>query len=347
MPLALASHLCAKLRFRRIYDDMAVWLRGRAVLKRDLMDLITEKRLEARDPLILPLRTKAMHPGQPEPLALPSAPLVVIEPGRTWMGLRDLWSYRELLYFLIWRDLKVRYKQTLFGVAWVVMQPLLMTLIFSVFLGLLARVPSGGVPYPLLVFGGLVPWTFLSSAIIGCTYSLIGNSHLINKVYFPRVLLPVASVGARLVDFGFSFAILIGVILYYRIFQHYPVSLSWNLLALPLLIALMTFFALACGMLFSALNVEFRDVGVALPVIIQLWMFVSPVIYSLSIVPPRWRTVYFLNPLAGMIEGFRAALLGGQFNRFGLAVSAVFTLVLLVSSIYIFRRIEKTFADLI
>jgi lipopolysaccharide transport system permease protein len=311
------------------------------------MGLTTETRLEARDSLILPQTANAILPRQAHNHALPDAPLVVIEPGRTWMGLPDLWAYRELLYFLIWRDLKVRYKQTLFGVAWVVMQPLLMTLIFSVFLGLLARVPSGGVPYPLLVFGGLVPWTFLSSAIIGCTYSLIGNSNLINKVYFPRVLLPVSSVGARLVDFAFSFAILIGVMLYYRIFIHYPISPTRNLFALPFLIGLMTLFALACGMLFSALNVEYRDIGVALPVLIQLWMFVSPVIYPLSIVPPRWQPIYFLNPLAGMIQGFRAALLGGQFNRFGLAVSTLFTFVLLVISTYVFRRTEKSFADLI
>lgn len=289
-------------------------------------------------------------PPRPSRHQLPDEPLVTIEPGKSWsaMDLREVWSHRGLLYFLIWRDLKVRYKQTFLGVAWVVMQPLLMTLIFTVFLGMLARVPTGGVPYPLLVYSGLLPWTFFSSAVTGCSYSLVGNAHLITKVYFPRVLIPAASVGARLVDFAISFAIMIGLMLFYRIVLHYNLVLTWKLAFLPVLIALTTLLAFALGTLASGLNVRYRDVGVALPVLIQLGMFVSPVLYPVNpLVPPNWRTLYFLNPIAGLIDGFRVALLGGEFSYFGLAVSAGYTIVLLICAGYLFRRIEQSFADVI
>ena len=248
--------------------------------------------------------------------SLPDEPLVTIEPTRSWLPLDfgDLWRYRELLYFLTWRDIKVRYKQTLLGVAWVVTQPLLMTLIFSVFLGILVRVPTGGVPYPLLVFTGLLPWSFFSTAVSASAYSLTGNANLITKVYFPRVLVPAAAIAARLVDFAISFAILAALMAYYRMVRHYDIALTWNLAAIPFLIALITLLSFGLGMLVSALNVKYRDVGIALPVVIQLWMFVSPVLYfSVVLVPPRWQKLYALNPLVGVIEGFRAALLGGRF----------------------------------
>jgi lipopolysaccharide transport system permease protein len=298
---------------------------------------------------IIPATTISATTSHRPAYELPDEPLVTIQPGKSWsmLDVVELWTHRELLYFLTWRDLKVRYKQTLLGVAWVVMQPLLMTVIFSVFLGMFARVPTGGVPYPLLVYSGLLPWTFFSSGVIGSSYSLVGNANLITKVYFPRVLVPAASVAARLVDFAISFAILIALMLYYRIVLHYHLALTWNVAALPFLVVMTTLLALGFGMLLSALNVKYRDIGVALPVLIQLWMFVSPVIYSLNIVPEKWQTLYFLNPLAGIIQGFRAALLGGEFNRFGLTVSSSFTIILLVTSAYIFRRSEKNFADLI
>ena len=279
--------------------------------------------------------------------SLPDEPLVTIEPTRSWLPLNfgDLWTYRELLYFLTWRDVKVRYKQTLLGIVWVVTQPLLMTLIFSVFLGMLARVPTGGLPYPLLIFTGLLPWNLFSSGVSAAAYSVVGNSNLISKVYFPRVLIPAASIAARLVDFAISFAILAGILGYYRLVRHYDIALTWNLAAIPFLIALTTLLSFGLGMLVSALNVRYRDVGIALPVVIQLWMFVSPVLYAVGIVPGRWQRLYALNPLVGVIEGFRAALLGGRFNQFALAVSVSFTIGLLIMSAFVFRRFEEDFAD--
>ncbi len=281
--------------------------------------------------------------------SLPDEPLVTIEPNRSWLPLNfgDLWTYRELLYFLTWRDIRVRYKQTLLGILWVVMQPLLMTLIFSVFLGILARVPTGGLPYPLLIFTGLLPWNLFSSGVGAATYSLVGNSNLITKVYFPRVLVPAASIAARLVDFAIAFAFLGGILAYYRVVRHYDIALTWNLAAIPFLIALTTLLSFGLGMLVSALNVKYRDVGVALPVIIQLWMFVSPVLYPSGIVPGKWQQLYALNPLVGLIDGFRAALLGERFNQFALAVSVSFTIGLLIVSAFIFRRFEKNFADFV
>ncbi len=281
---------------------------------------------------------------------VPEEPLVTIQPTRRWLPLNfgDLWTYRELLYFLTWRDVKVRYKQTLLGITWVVMQPLLMTLIFSVFLGILARVPSGGLPYALLVYTALLPWNLFSSGVTTAAYSLVGNSNLITKVYFPRVLVPAASIAARLVDFAISFVILAGLIVYYHLVGHYEIRPGWNLAAIPVLVALTTLLSLGLGILISALNVKYRDVGVALPVVMQLWMFVSPVLYSsVVIVPGKWQRLYALNPLVGIIEGFRVALLGGKFNQFALAVSVGFVIGLLVISAYIFRHFEKGFADFV
>ena len=276
--------------------------------------------------------------------ALPDEPLVVIEPSRAWgaLNLRELWAYRELLYFLTWRDVKVRYKQTALGVAWVVMQPLLSTLIFTVFLGVLARVPTDGVPYPLFVFAGLLPWTFFSAAVLNSGASLVGSAHLITKVYFPRPIIPAAATAGRLLDFAISFVILVVLLVIYG------VRPPWSaLLLLPVLVALLALLALGVGMWASAVNVKYRDVGVALPTLVQLWMFASPVIYPASLVPPRWRWAYALNPLVGIIEGFRSALFGLALDRTALLISAAFTLVLLVYSAYTFRRMEKSFADLV
>jgi len=274
---------------------------------------------------------------------LPDEPLVTIEPSGSWvaLGLGQLWAYRELLYFLIWRDLKIRYKQTILGVAWALMQPLLMTLIFTIFLGILARVPSDNTPYSLFVLAGLLPWTFFSTAVLGSAESLIRSSHLITKVYFPRVIIPFAATGARLVDFAISFIILFGLMVYYG------VQLTPGILMLPVLIVLVTLLSVAIGLWTSALNVKYRDVGVVLPVLIQLWMFASPVVYPASLVPPKWQWLYFLNPLAGIIEGFRASLFGRPFEWSALGVSTAFVLILVVCSAYFFRRMEKSFADII
>ena len=294
----------------------------------------------------------AAHPVNPDlsPVCLPDEPLVTIQATSGWLPLNfgDLWTYRELLYFLTWRDIKVRYKQTLLGIAWVVMQPLLMTLIFSVFLGILARVPTGGLPYALLIYTALLPWNLFSTGVSTAAYSLVGNSNLITKVYFPRLLVPAASIAARLVDFAISFAILVGLIIYYHVVQHFNAKLSWNLAAIPFLIALTTLLSFGAGLLISALNVKYRDVGVALPVLLQLGMFVSPVLYSsVVILPAKWQRLYALNPLVGIIEGFRIALLGGSFNKFALAVSAGCSIGLLIISAYLFRHFEKGFADFV
>jgi lipopolysaccharide transport system permease protein len=280
--------------------------------------------------------------AEPSP-QLPAEPLVTITPPRSWLnfGLGELWAHRELLYFLAWRDLKVRYKQAVLGIAWVLIQPLMLTLIFTVFLGMLARVPSDGVPYPLLIYVGLLPWTFFSSSVNTSGNSLVANSNLITKVYFPRLIVPSASVLARLVDFGIAFLILAGMMIFYR------VPLNVKLLALPALVTLTTLLALGFGMLISALNVKYRDVGIMLPVLLQLWMYVSPVLYSTSLVPGNWRWLYSLNPLVGIIDGFRSAVLGRPFDLPSLAVSAVFTTALLLFALYFFRRVERSFADVI
>jgi lipopolysaccharide transport system permease protein len=275
--------------------------------------------------------------------SLPEEPLVIIESSRalTPLNLRELWEARELLYFLAWRDIKVRYKQTVLGVAWVVMQPLLLTLIFTVFLGMLARVPTEGVPYPLLVFSGLLPWSFFSSAVSTGAVSMVSNSHLVTKIYFPRLLVPFAAVAGRLIDFAIASVILGGLMLYYR------QPLTPSALMAPVLVALTVLFTLAVSTLSAALNAKYRDVGVMLPVLLQLWMYVSPVLYPLGIIPEAWRGLYKLNPLVGIIDGFRSAILGKPFDWGALAVTAAATLLLLAYSLFAFRRAEKSFADVI
>jgi len=270
-------------------------------------------------------------------------PWSTIERTKSWkiIDLPELWAYRELLFFLTWRDIRVRYKQALLGMGWVVLQPLLMTLVFTVFLGVIVRVPSDNVPYPIFAYAGLLLWSFFSSAISGSGNSLVGNAHLITKVYFPRLLVPLASILARMVDLLVALVMLIGLMIYFR------VGVSTGLLMAPIMILLLALLALGLGMWTSALNVKYRDVGLALPVFIQLWMFVSPVVYPLTLVPQRWRLVYSLNPLVGIIEGFRAALFGKSFNWPALGISAIVTVALLVYASYVFKRREKTFADII
>ena len=289
-------------------------------------------------------RTASTPP--PAKRSLPEHPLVVIQPGRGFGGawLRELWAYRELLFFLAWRDVKVRYKQTALGVLWVVMQPLLMTLIFTVFLGVLARVPSDGFPYPLMVFAALLPWTFFSNAINQSAASIVGNTSLITKVYFPRLIVPAASIGGRLIDFAVAFVILFGLMAFYGVFP------TWRIVMVPILVVLIALLALGFGFLVAALNVRYRDVGVILPVVMQLWMFASPVLYPSRLVRdawPRGYALYALNPIVGIVDGFRAALFGRSFDWSALGVATVISLFILAVSAYFFRRVERRFADII
>ncbi|HEX5601684.1 MAG TPA: ABC transporter permease [Pyrinomonadaceae bacterium] len=286
-------------------------------------------------------RTLENHQGPPE--GLPEEPLVVIEPNRGWsaLDLGDLWAYRELLYFLTWRDVKVRYKQTELGVAWAIIQPLFTMLVFTLFFGRLAGVPSDNVPYPIFAFTGLVAWTFFSNAITTSGNSLVGSAHLITKVYFPRMIIPGAAVAAGLVDFAIAFVILVVLMIYYGM------GFTWNMLMFPVLVLLTTLLALGMGMWLSALNVKYRDVRFALPFMVQLWMYLSPIIYPTSFLPAKLRSVLLLNPMTGIIEGYRSSLFGHPFNWLALAISAVITLLLLIYSSYAFRRMEKSFADIV
>jgi lipopolysaccharide transport system permease protein len=282
-------------------------------------------------------------PYQPALDDLSDEPNVTIQPTKSWAGLdpRYLWTYRELLYFLAWRDLKIRYKQTVLGIVWVILQPLLMTAIFTVFLGKLARVPSDNVPYVLFAYSGLMIWTFFSGAVLSTGNSLVGNAHLITKVYFPRLIIPIATITARLVDLGVAFVMLVSLMMYYR------VGITPRIVMVPCLILLAALLALGLGIWTSAVNVRYRDVGIALPVLIQLWMFVSPVVYPLSFVPPRWQLLYSLNPMVGILEGFRALLFGNAFNWFAIGISVIVTLILFVYAAYVFRNHERTFADIV
>lgn len=270
-------------------------------------------------------------------------PLVVIQPTGNWrlVSLKDLWAYRELLFFLTWRDVKVRYKQTALGAAWAILQPLFMMIIFTIFFGRLAGVDSVGIPYPLFAFAGLVPWTFFSNAITASGNSLVGSANLITKVYFPRLIVPAAAMLAGLVDFALAFLLFIVLMIYYG------VTPTVQVLFLPVLILMTALFALGVGTWMAALNVKYRDVRFALPFLIQLWLFVSSVILPSSALGPKWRWVLMFNPMSGIIEGYRSALFGLPFDWRALGVAAAITIVVLVYSIYSFARVERSFADII
>ena len=257
------------------------------------------------------------------------------------LHLQELWNYRELLYFLTWRDIKLRYKQTALGAAWVIIQPLFAMLLFTLFFGKLARMPSDNVPYPLFAYAGLVPWTFFSNAITNSGHSLVGSSSLISKVYFPRIYIPAGAVGAGLLDFAIASILLIPLLIYYR------VALTWQFFLLPVFALLATVLALGVGMWLAALNVRYRDVRYAIPFLVQLWLFASPVIYPASIVPPKWRWVLAINPMTGVIEGFRASILGIAFDSATIFSSVVVTLLILIFSFFAFRRVEDSFADVV
>lgn len=274
---------------------------------------------------------------------MPDQPLVTIEPSKGWgsLALGDLWTYRELLYFLTWRDVKVRYKQTELGVAWAIIQPLFTMLVFTLFFGRLAGVPSDNVPYPVFAYAGLLAWTFFANAITNSGNSLVGSANLITKVYFPRMLIPGAAVAAGLVDFAIALIILVALMIYYS------VMVTWSILMFPVLVLLTTLLALGTGMWLSALNVKYRDVRFALPFVVQLWMFISPLIYPASFLPAKYRWLLWLNPMTGIIEGYRSALFGRRFDWIALAISALMTFIMLIYSSYSFRRMEKSFADIV
>jgi lipopolysaccharide transport system permease protein len=279
-----------------------------------------------------------------------TVPSVLIEPEKGWtsLGLRDVWAFRELLYFLVWRDVKVRYKQTILGVAWAVLQPLLTMIVFTIFFGRLAGIGSEGLPYPLFSFAGLLPWTLFALGIGQSSASLVSSANLIKKVYFPRLVIPASSVFAALVDFALAFLILLGMML------HYGVTPRWTSIFLPYLVLLAVCATLGVGIWLAALNVQYRDVRYVVPFFVQIWLFVTPVIYPSSRVLgklaekglPGW--LYGLNPMVGVVEGFRWALLGGQNRPFGLILtSTVISALLLVSGMFYFKRTERVFADVV
>ncbi len=278
------------------------------------------------------------------PITTPDLTVTRVRPSRGWikLNLREVWEYRELLYFLIWRDVKVRYKQTVLGAAWAILQPLTTMVVFSLFFGKLAKVPSDDLPYPIFSYAALVPWTFFASGLSQGSNSLVGSQNLIKKVYFPRLVIPLASVLAPAVDFCLAFVVLLGMMVAYGI---YP---TVNVLWLPLLLLLAFVTSLGVGMWLSALNVQFRDVRYTVPFLTQLWLFATPIAYPSSLLDQPWRTIYGLNPMVGVVEGFRWALLGTE-TRPGamLVVSTIAALALLVSGALYFRRMERTFADVV
>lgn len=284
--------------------------------------------------------------------AVAERPVTVIEPRRGWisLGLAELWEYRELLYFLTWRDIKVRYKQTVLGAAWAVLQPFLTMVVFSLFFGKLARMPSDDLPYPLFSYAALVPWTFFATGLTQSSNSLVGSANLIRRIYFPRLVVPISSVLSGGVDFAISFTVLVGVMMpwFHYATPGYSFSLTVNALWLPLLLVLALVTALGVGLWLSALNVQFRDVRYTVPFLVQLWLFATPIAYPSSLLAAKWQIVYALNPMVGVVEGFRWALLGTETGPGPMiAVSSVAAVLLLASGALYFRRMEKSFADVV
>jgi lipopolysaccharide transport system permease protein len=269
--------------------------------------------------------------------------VTIIEPQSGWRLLdwKELWAYRELLYVLTTRDIKVRYKQTVLGFAWAIIQPVMMMVVFSIFFGNLAKMPADGYPYPIFVYSALLPWTFFANSITGSANSLVGSANLVSKVYFPRLIIPLASVGSGLVDFAVAASILLILMIYYG------VSWTFNLLFVPLLVAGAALTALGVGTCLAALNVAYRDFRYVISFLVQFWMFVTPVVYPASIVPRQWQWALYLNPMAGVIDGFRSAFLGSPFDVFGLLVSLTTAVILFISGVSYFSKVERRFADLI
>jgi len=269
---------------------------------------------------------------------------VVIEPkkGLFQLDLKGIWQYRELLYFLVWRDLKVRYKQTVIGIGWAVLQPFVTMVIFTIIFGKLVKVPSDGIAYPIFAYSALLPWNYFASALQRCVVSVVGDAALVSKVYFPRLILPLAGTISGFADFFVSFLLLLGMMTFYHL------GLSWTVLVLPFFLLLALSTALAVGLWLSALNVRYRDVGHTIPFLMQVWMYASPIVYPVSVIPEKYRFFYSLNPMVGVIEGFRWALLGKQSPDFGvMAISVAMVLLLMSGGLVFFRNMEKTFADVV
>jgi lipopolysaccharide transport system permease protein len=274
----------------------------------------------------------------------PEAPPLILRPSRGWasLNLKDLWVYRELFYFLTWRDLKVRYKQTVLGAFWAIIQPFMQMVVFSILFGNIAQLDSEGLPYPIFTYAGLLPWGLFSKAIGDAGRSIVINRSMITKVYFPRLVVPMASVLSGVVDFMIAFVVLLGMMVYFNI---RPTSAVWTL---PLFILLALVTALGAGLWLSALNVIFRDVGYVIPYLTQFWFFVTPIIYSSTEVTGNWQIIYALNPMVGVVNGFRWALLGTETGpSLTLAVSAAISVLVLISGMFYFRRMERTFADMV
>jgi lipopolysaccharide transport system permease protein len=271
-------------------------------------------------------------------------PELVIEAGRAerqyW---KDLWRYRELFYFLAWRDILVRYKQTAIGIAWALIRPFLTMIVFTVVFGTLAKLPSEGVPYPILVFAAMLPWQFFANSLSECSNSLISNSNLISKVYFPRLIVPTSAVVVSFVDFMISGIILLGLMAWYNFVP------SWRILTLPLFILIAFAAALGAGLWLASLNVQYRDFRFIVPFIVQFGLYISPVGFSSSVVPEKWRLLYSVNPMVGVIDGFRWAILGGGAQLYwpGFILSMGLVTLLLASGVWYFRKMERTFADVI
>jgi lipopolysaccharide transport system permease protein len=273
-----------------------------------------------------------------------SVPTLLIKPSTGWVSLKlyELWEYRELLYFLTWRDIKVRYKQTALGAAWAIIQPLFTMLVFSLFFGRLAKIPSDGIPYPIFSYAALVPWTFFANGLNQSSNSLVGSSNLITKVYFPRLVIPISTVISGVIDFILAFAVLLILMLYYGIVP------TFNIIWLPGFLLLAVITALGVGLWLSALNVEYRDVRYIVPFLTQFWMFATPIAYPSTLLNEPWRTIYGLNPMVGVVEGFRWALLGTN-TKPGpiIAASAIAALIILIGGAFYFKRMERNFADVI
>ncbi|MCC6603885.1 MAG: ABC transporter permease [Anaerolineae bacterium] len=283
---------------------------------------------------------------------LTDIPVTIIKPSRGWVSLRldEVWQFRELFYFFIWRDIKVRYKQTVLGAAWAIIVPFMNMVVFSLFFGRLADMPSDDIPYPLWNFAALVPWQFFTNGVNNSANSLVTNANMIKKIFFPRLVLPTAAAVSGIVDFILAFLVLLLMVLGYHVFNiaGFSVSLTLNVLWLPLFLLLAVTTSLGVGLWLSAMNVQFRDVRHVVPFLVQFWLFATPIAYPSSLIPEAWRVVYGLNPMAGVVEGFRWTLLNTPAPPGAmLAVSAVTSLVLLTSGAYYFRRMEKTFADVV